>query len=46
MSAFNWQAHWQNVYRENEENQVSWFYERPTIASPVRTMPAPRRDRQ
>jgi 2-polyprenyl-3-methyl-5-hydroxy-6-metoxy-1,4-benzoquinol methylase len=32
MSAFNRQAHWQKVYNEKGENQVSWFQERPTIS--------------
>lgn len=32
MSEFNRQAHWQNVYKEKGENQVSWFQERPTIS--------------
>jgi 2-polyprenyl-3-methyl-5-hydroxy-6-metoxy-1,4-benzoquinol methylase len=32
MSEFNRQAHWQNVYKEKAENQVSWFPERPTIS--------------
>jgi 2-polyprenyl-3-methyl-5-hydroxy-6-metoxy-1,4-benzoquinol methylase len=32
MSEFNRQAHWQNVYKEKGENQVSWFQEQPTIS--------------
>ncbi|MGN6748465.1 MAG: class I SAM-dependent methyltransferase [Xanthobacteraceae bacterium] len=32
MREFNRQAHWQNVYKEKGENQVSWFQERPTIS--------------
>jgi len=32
MSEFNRQAHWQNVYKEKGENQVSWFQERPAIS--------------
>jgi 2-polyprenyl-3-methyl-5-hydroxy-6-metoxy-1,4-benzoquinol methylase len=32
MIEFNRQAHWQNVYKEKAENQVSWFQERPTIS--------------
>lgn len=32
MSEFNRQAHWQNVYKEKAENQVSWFQDRPTIS--------------
>ncbi|MGO8923568.1 MAG: class I SAM-dependent methyltransferase [Xanthobacteraceae bacterium] len=32
MSEFNRQAHWQNVYKEKGENQVSWFQERPNIS--------------
>lgn len=32
MSEFNRQAHWQNVYNEKGENQVSWFQERPAIS--------------
>jgi hypothetical protein len=32
MSGFNRQAHWQQVYSEKSENQVSWFQERPTIS--------------
>jgi len=32
MREFNRQAHWQNVYEEKGENQVSWFQERPTIS--------------
>lgn len=32
MSEHNRQAHWQRVYKERGENQVSWFQERPTIS--------------
>ena len=32
MSELNRQAHWQRVYKEKGENQVSWFQERPTIS--------------
>jgi cyclopropane fatty-acyl-phospholipid synthase-like methyltransferase len=32
MSEFNRQAHWQNVYKEKGEYQVSWFQERPAIS--------------
>ena len=32
MSGFNRQAHWQQVYTEKGENQVSWFQERPTVS--------------
>jgi trans-aconitate methyltransferase len=32
MSGFNRQAHWQQVYNEKGENQVSWFQERPAIS--------------
>jgi len=32
MSEFNRQAHWQNVYKEKGEYQVSWFQERPNIS--------------
>ena len=32
MSELNRQAHWQRVYKEKDENQVSWFQERPTIS--------------
>jgi 2-polyprenyl-3-methyl-5-hydroxy-6-metoxy-1,4-benzoquinol methylase len=32
MSELDRQAHWQNVYKEKGENQVSWFQERPTIS--------------
>jgi 2-polyprenyl-3-methyl-5-hydroxy-6-metoxy-1,4-benzoquinol methylase len=32
MSEFNRQAHWQNVYEQKGENQVSWFQERPNIS--------------
>jgi 2-polyprenyl-3-methyl-5-hydroxy-6-metoxy-1,4-benzoquinol methylase len=32
MSAFSRQAHWQNVYKEKGEYQVSWFQERPAIS--------------
>ena len=32
MSEFNRQAHWQRVYKEKGENQVSWFQERPNIS--------------
>ena len=32
MSEFNRQAHWQNVYKQKGENQVSWFQERPSIS--------------
>jgi len=32
MSGFNRQAHWQQVYSEKGENQVSWFQERPAIS--------------
>ena len=31
MSELNRQAHWQRVYKEKGENQVSWFQERPTF---------------
>ena len=32
MSELNRQAHWQRVYKEKGENQVSWFQERPIIS--------------
>ena len=32
MSELNRQAHWQLVYKEKGENQVSWFQERPNIS--------------
>ena len=32
MSEMNRQAHWQNVYKEKGEYQVSWFQERPAIS--------------
>jgi SAM-dependent methyltransferase len=32
MSELNRQAHWQQVYQEKGEHQVSWFQERPTIS--------------
>jgi 2-polyprenyl-3-methyl-5-hydroxy-6-metoxy-1,4-benzoquinol methylase len=32
MSELNRQAHWQRVYNEKGENQVSWFQERPNIS--------------
>lgn len=32
MSEFDRQAHWQNVYKEKGEYQVSWFQERPAIS--------------
>jgi len=32
MSELNRQAHWQRVYKEKDENQVSWFQERPDIS--------------
>jgi SAM-dependent methyltransferase len=32
MSEFARQAHWQQVYTEKGENQVSWFQERPTVS--------------
>jgi ubiquinone/menaquinone biosynthesis C-methylase UbiE len=32
MSGFDRQAHWQQVYTEKGENQVSWFQERPTVS--------------
>jgi SAM-dependent methyltransferase len=32
MSEFNRQAHWQNVYREKGEYQVSWFQDPPLVS--------------
>jgi 2-polyprenyl-3-methyl-5-hydroxy-6-metoxy-1,4-benzoquinol methylase len=32
MSEFDRQAHWQQVYKEKGEHQVSWFQERPNIS--------------
>jgi 2-polyprenyl-3-methyl-5-hydroxy-6-metoxy-1,4-benzoquinol methylase len=32
MNEFNRQAHWQNVYKEKGEYQVSWFQERPAVS--------------
>ena len=32
MSEFNRQAHWQNVYKEKGEYQVSWFQDRPAVS--------------
>ena len=32
MSELNRQAHWQRVYEERGENQVSWFQDRPNIS--------------
>ena len=32
MSEFNRQNHWQNVYTEKGEFQVSWFQERPAVS--------------
>src|SRR5689334_2217581 len=32
MSEFNRQVHWQNVYTEKGEFQVSWFQERPALS--------------
>lgn len=32
MIEFDRQAHWQNVYKEKGEYQVSWFQERPAIS--------------
>jgi SAM-dependent methyltransferase len=32
MSEFNRQAHWQNVYKEKGEYQVSWFQDRPALS--------------
>lgn len=32
MIEFDRQAHWQNVYKEKGEYQVSWFRERPAIS--------------
>jgi ubiquinone/menaquinone biosynthesis C-methylase UbiE len=32
MSEFNRQAHWQNVYKEKGEYQVSWFQDRPVVS--------------
>ena len=32
MSELNRQAHWQRIYKEKGENQVSWFQERPDIS--------------
>lgn len=32
MSEFNREAHWQNVYKEKGEYQVSWFQEWPAIS--------------
>jgi len=32
MSGFDRQAHWQQVYTDKGENQVSWFQERPTVS--------------
>ena len=32
MSEFNGQAHWQQVYKEKGEYQVSWFQDQPAIS--------------
>ena len=32
MSELNRQAHWQQVYKEKGEYQVSWFQDRPGIS--------------
>jgi 2-polyprenyl-3-methyl-5-hydroxy-6-metoxy-1,4-benzoquinol methylase len=32
MSEFNRQAHWQKVYKEKGEFQVSWFQDRPAVS--------------
>jgi ribosomal protein L11 methylase PrmA len=32
MSEPSRQAHWENVYTTRDENQVSWFQERPAIS--------------
>ena len=32
MSEFNRRAHWQNVYKEKGEYQVSWFQDRPAVS--------------
>jgi SAM-dependent methyltransferase len=32
MAEFNRQDHWQTVYQEKGEHQVSWFQERPSIS--------------